>query len=113
MVTYHLKESALSVREQRRERERAQAAAGEPLPYPSWDELRAEDRAEDPAVFVVIRDSDGEIVRRISAPKTAGLHRVAWDLRYPDPERGPGGLLVAARRATRDAGDVHRGTHPA
>ncbi len=91
VVTYHLKESALSVREQRRERERAQAAAGEPLPYPGWDELRAEDRAEDPAVFVVIRDSEGEIVRRIAAPKTAGIHRVAWDLRYPDPERGPVG----------------------
>ncbi len=91
VVTYHLKESALSVREQRRERERAQAAAGEALPYPSWDELRTEDRAEDPAVFVVIRDSEGEIVRRIAAPKTAGIHRVAWDLRYPDPERGPVG----------------------
>ena len=91
VVTVHLKESALSVREQRRERERAQSAAGEPLPYPGWDELRAEDRAEDPAVFVVIRDSDGEIVRRIAAPKTAGIHRVAWDLRYPDPERGPVG----------------------
>lgn len=91
VVTYHLKESALSVREQRRQRERAQAAAGEPLPYPSWDELRAEDRAEEPAVFVVIRDSEGEVVRRIAAPKTAGIHRVAWDLRYPDPERGPVG----------------------
>ena len=91
VVTVHLKESALSVREQRRERERAQAAAGEPLPYPSWDELRAEDRAEDPAVFVVIRDAEGEVVRRIAAPTTAGIHRVAWDLRYPDPERGPVG----------------------
>ena len=89
VVTYHLKESALSVREQRRERERALAAAGEALPYPGWDELRAEDRAEDPAVFVVIRNSDGEIVRRIPAPGTAGIHRAAWDLRHPDPERGP------------------------
>ena len=91
VVTYHLKKSVLSLREQRRERERAQAAAGEPLPYPTWDELRAEDRAEDPAVFVVIRNSEGEVIRRISAPRTAGIHRVAWDLRYPDPERGPVG----------------------
>ena len=91
VVSYHLKESVLSLREQRRERERAQAAAGEPLPYPTWDELRAEDRAEDPAVFVVIRDSEGEVIRRISAPGTVGIHRVAWDLRYPDPERGPVG----------------------
>ena len=91
VVTYHLKESVLSVREQRRERERAQAAAGEALPYPGWEELRAEDRAEDPAVFAVIRDAEGNVVRRITAPKTAGIHRVAWDLRYPDPERGPVG----------------------
>ena len=91
VVTFHLKEDVLSLREQRRGRERARADAGEPLVYPSWDELRAEDRAEDPAVFVVIRDADGNLVRRLSAPTKAGIHRVAWDLRYPDPERGPVG----------------------
>ena len=51
VVTYHLKEDVLSLREARRKRERAQAAAGEPLPYPTWEELRAEDRAEDPEAF--------------------------------------------------------------
>ena len=95
MVTYHLKESVRSLREARRERERAQAAAGEPLPYPTWDELRAEDRAEDPAVFVVIRDTDGSVVRRIEAPKAAGIHRVAWDLRYPDAAGGERGGPLA------------------
>ena len=95
VVTYHLKESAQSLRQQRRERERAQAAAGEPLPYPGWDELRAEDRAEDPAVFVVIRDGDGTMIRRIEAPKTRGIHRVAWDLRYPDAAGGGRGGPLA------------------
>ncbi len=95
VITFHLKESARSLREQRRERERAAAAAGEPIPYPAWEELRAEDRTEDPAVFVVIRNAEGDIVRRIEAPKTAGLHRVAWDLRYPDAAGGDrGGPLV-------------------
>ncbi len=42
-------------------------------------------------MFVVIRDADGNLVRRLSAPTKAGIHRVAWDLRYPDPERGPVG----------------------
>ena len=95
VVTYHLKESVRGLREARRERERAQAAAGEPLPYPTWDELRAEDRAEDPAVFVVIRDTDGSVVRRIEAPKAAGIHRVAWDLRYPDAAGGERGGPLA------------------
>ena len=95
VVTYHLKEGVLSLREQRRKRERAQAAAGEPLPYPTWDELRAEDRAEDPALFLVIRDSEGAVVRRIAAPKTSGIHRVAWDLRYPDAAGGGRGGPLA------------------
>ena len=95
VVTYHLKEDVLSLREQRRKRERAQAEAGEPLPYPTWEELRAEDRAEDPEAFVVIRDSEGNVVRRISAPTKAGIHRVAWDLRYPDAAGGERGGPLA------------------
>ena len=95
VVTYHLKEDVLSLREARRKRERAQAAAGEPLPYPTWEELRAEDRAEDPEAFVVIRDSEGNVVRRISAPTKAGIHRVAWDLRYPDAAGGGRGGPLA------------------
>ena len=97
VVTYRLREDLRSPREERRERERALAAAGEPLPYPAWDELRAEDRAEDPALFVVIRDSEGAPVRRLPAPKTAGIHRIAWDLRHPDAgggSRSRGGPLA-------------------
>ncbi len=95
VVTYYLRENSPSLREQRRERERAAVAAGEPIPYPGWEELRSEDRAEDPVVFVVIRNGSGEIVRRIEAPKTRGIHRVAWDLRYPDPAGGGRGGPLA------------------
>ncbi len=95
VVTYRLRDSVRSLREERRERERALAAAGEPLPYPAWDELRAEDRAEDPALSVVIRDAAGTLVRRIPAPATAGIHRVAWDLRHPDAAGGDRGGPLA------------------
>ena len=91
VVTFYRKEPVRSLREARRERERANAAAGEPLPYPTWDELRAEDREEPPALSVVIRDDAGRFVRRIPAPKTAGIHRVAWDLRHADPVARAGG----------------------
>lgn len=91
VVTFYRKEPVRSLREARRDRERANAAAGEPLPYPTWDELRAEDREEPPALSVVIRDDAGRFVRRIPAPKSAGLHRVAWDLRHADPLARSGG----------------------
>jgi hypothetical protein len=51
--------------------------------YPAWDSLRAEDREEDPTALLIVSDVDGNVVKRISAPVTAGFHRVSWDLRYP------------------------------
>ena len=108
VVTYHLKEDVLSLREQRRKRERTQAAAGEPLPYPTWDELRAEDRAEDPAVFVVIRAPDGEVVRRIPHADKGRDPPRGVGPPVSGPRAGTSGPVVAARRAARDAGDLHR-----
>lgn len=86
VFTYHLAEAYKPLREQRREKEREAQKKGEDTPYPSWDALRAEDREEKPAVFIVVRDADGEIVRRVPGATAAGFHRVAWDLRHPAPD---------------------------
>src|SRR3954465_11158244 len=58
---------------------------------PPWDTLKAEDRAEDPAVVVTVSDASGQVVRRFTAPTSAGISRVAWDLRLQptDPINGP------------------------
>ena len=40
--------------------------------------------SEDPAVLVAIRDSEGNVARRLTAPNSAGIHRAARDLRCPD-----------------------------
>ena len=45
--------------------------------------MRAEDREEDPSVMLIVRDSDGTVVRRVAGQTSAGLHRTAWDLRWP------------------------------
>jgi hypothetical protein len=59
--------------------------------FPAWDSLKVEDRQEDPAVVVTISDSAGRAVRRFTAPASAGIHRVAWDLRLQAtvPVNGP------------------------
>jgi hypothetical protein len=36
-------------------------------------------------VMLVVRDSDGGVVRRVDASTEKGMHRTAWDLRYPAP----------------------------
>ena len=69
-------------------------------------ERREEDLEVKPGVFIVVRDDQGSVVRRVEAKRKKGLHRVAWDLRWPaasptdlrpkkdlppwaEPERGP------------------------
>ncbi len=83
--TYHLRDGLKTPGETRLEEEKEKAAAGEDTPYPSWEELRAEDRADRPIVLLTIRNADGDVVRRVTGPTKAGLHRIAWDMRLPAP----------------------------
>jgi photosystem II stability/assembly factor-like uncharacterized protein len=83
VFTYYLKDG-LETRKQRRQGDEARLRReGEPVYYPSWDELREEDREEGPAMILTISDSEGNVVRRIRGRTSSGVHRVAWDLRYP------------------------------
>jgi photosystem II stability/assembly factor-like uncharacterized protein len=105
-VTYYLKDGLETLQERRTEAEKEARDAGREPPLPSMAELRAEDEEVEPEIVLTVRDADGEVVRRVSGPRTKGFHRVSWDLRYPpespteleektdlapweEPERGP------------------------
>jgi photosystem II stability/assembly factor-like uncharacterized protein len=77
-ITYYLGKALEPMAKSRRSEEK-----GETPPYPTMDRLRAETREDDPVIFFEIRDSRGEVVRRLSGETGAGFHRVTWDLRYP------------------------------
>ncbi len=83
VFTYHLRDGLKTLTERRREAEKKTDEDGGTLSYPSWEELRAEDRAEDPAIVLSIEDSDGNLIRRLTGPTGKGTHRVVWDLRFP------------------------------
>ncbi len=87
VFTYTLRDGLETRAEARRSAEREIEAEGGDTPYPSWETLRAEDREDAPAIVFTITDAQGNVVRRMTGPHSAGLHRVAWDLRYeaPDP----------------------------
>ncbi len=94
VFTYHLADGLKTRRERRIEAEKAADEAGETLPYPSQAELRAEDEEREPQIVLTVRDADGAVVQRITGRRSRGIHRVAWDLRYPstrpvDPDPGP------------------------
>ncbi|HRY97968.1 MAG TPA: hypothetical protein P5550_02825 [Bacteroidales bacterium] len=104
VFTLYLKEGLKTRKQLRQEREKDIIKAGQPVPYPSWDSLRAEDDEKAPYLLFEIRNSQGKVVRYLREKPVSGLMRVDWDLRAstsspatkaPDPGRNtPSGLLV-------------------
>ncbi|MEM7453737.1 MAG: glycosyl hydrolase [Planctomycetota bacterium] len=103
--TYYVGDEFKSLRQQRKERERKLIEAGEDVPTPTFDELREEELEIEPAVYLEIYDSAGEVVRRINGSSSKGIHRATWDFRMVGwggsgrgPMAGPGDYTVCVFR---------------
>ena len=83
VLTYHLAEGFPTLEKQRQDEEKARLDAGGSVKFPGWEAVEAERRESPPALKLVIRDADGNVIRRVDAPAEKGFHRVAWDLRHP------------------------------
>jgi hypothetical protein len=95
VFTYYQRESLKTRKQIRRQQEAEARKAGGDNPYPGFDGLKREDREQDPAVVFTIHDADGQIVRKVIGSTAAGIHRLAWDLRYASVTAGGGrGPLV-------------------
>jgi hypothetical protein len=83
VLTYHLADGYPTQTQQRQEAESARMEAGDAVTFPGWDAVEAERREAIPKLVLVIRDAQGQVIRRIDAPAEKGFHRVAWDLKHP------------------------------
>lgn len=81
-ITFFLKDSLPSKKRDRQRKDADAARSRRDAYYPSWEDLKAEDREESSLVLLTIRDANGNVVRRIQGPTSSGLHRVTWDFRY-------------------------------
>ena len=85
VFTYYLKEKIKTKKEKRQAAEKEAVKKGEPIAYPTNDELRTEAETPKPELYLVVYDSSGAPIRRVSASPDGGFHRAAWDLRYSAP----------------------------
>ncbi len=86
LFTYYLPETLQSAKKTRLEKEKQLRQKGLDVPFPGWEALRREEGAGEPVIVLTVRDQEGGVVRRLAASSGSGLHRIAWDLRYPDVE---------------------------
>ncbi len=80
VFTYYLKEGFTSMKDERRKKEEELTKAEETLSFPDWEVLASEQVEEKAKIWITVKDSDGDVVKRISAPAKEGFNRVNWDL---------------------------------
>jgi chaperonin cofactor prefoldin len=85
--TYWVKNAPKTLKEQREELEKKNSAAV----YPSKEAIRAEAEEAKPHLSLVIRSSEGKVVRILQAKYVNGLKRSTWDgklARSASPDKG-------------------------
>ncbi|WOJ97716.1 glycosyl hydrolase [Congregibacter brevis] len=100
--TYHLNEGLQTLSEARMAAEKSKEADGKDIEFPGWNAVSKEATQAAPAIFLVVKDAQGNVVRRVEGPKDKGFHRVAWDLRYPATK-------VVSLNDENDHGETQRG----
>jgi hypothetical protein len=105
VFTYYLKEGYKTKEAIRQKEEKKLIKEGKGVEFPGWDAVEAERREQKPTIWLTVKDSEGNVVRRVQGPTCKGIHRVAWDLRYPsvsaidedtkrDYNDGPSGIMA-------------------
>ncbi|MGB5531334.1 MAG: glycosyl hydrolase [Ignavibacteriaceae bacterium] len=82
--TYYIKEAPKSKKSIRQEKEKDLIKDNKPVYYPTWDELRTEDREEKSFLLFVVKDGQGNVVRKLKESVKQGINRITWDLKYAD-----------------------------
>lgn len=83
VFTYYLRDPILSREKARQKAEKPLLKDGKDTPFQGFDSVEEERREKAPQILLLVKDSAGETVRRVYGSTKAGIHRVAWDLRYP------------------------------
>lgn len=82
--TYYLKEDIETLQDIRKEKEKSLLKDKKPVPYPTYEQLKAEEEEQTPFLIFTILDEEDNMVRRLREKPEAGIHRTIWDLRFPD-----------------------------
>ncbi|MGE0590392.1 MAG: WD40/YVTN/BNR-like repeat-containing protein [Cyclobacteriaceae bacterium] len=86
LFTYYINEVPQTAKDARASKEKALDSQGANIPFPGWDQLKAESLEDSPKVLILVRDESGNALRWIQGAAKKGVHRASWDLRLPAPD---------------------------
>lgn len=97
--SYYVNEDFKSLKAKRKAKESKLKKDGKDVFYPSWDALKEEDFEQKSKFVFTVRDTEGNLVRRIKTDAKKGFNRLNWDLRYP-------GFNPVKAKGKRDSGPL-------
>lgn len=103
--TYWLDKEYKSNKKTRQDAEKNLIKKNKKVVFPGWNKVEKERRQSEPSVWLVIKDMEGNIIRKVKANNKKGFQRVTWDLKFPSlnvidvpkeiPKKEPSGLMVS------------------
>ena len=82
IFTYYLKDKVETLAEKRQNSEKEIKKNGGNVTYPSYENLKAEQQESKPYLVFEVKNANGNLVRRLKANISDGIHRINWNLRY-------------------------------
>jgi photosystem II stability/assembly factor-like uncharacterized protein len=82
VFTYHLSQEYKTAKELRQEREKELNEQKVSVPFIGYDNLDSELLEPEALAWILIKDGQGNLIRKISQKAEKGTHRMAWDLRH-------------------------------
>jgi photosystem II stability/assembly factor-like uncharacterized protein len=106
--TYYVKDKIKSLKAIRKAKEKK----GE-VEFPGWNSLKIEKLQPKPELIFVIKDAEGNVIRKLNQRYSTGIQRLTWDMRLStkqpiklnskpnkNPNQGPKGHLVRPGKYT-------------
>ncbi|MDD3010909.1 MAG: hypothetical protein PHU97_06290 [Bacteroidales bacterium] len=85
IFTYYLKDVPATKKSTRMEEEKKLFKDSKPIPQPTNEQLREEEKQIQPHLIFTIRDKDGQVVRILKEKPSKGVSRISWDMEYQNP----------------------------
>jgi photosystem II stability/assembly factor-like uncharacterized protein len=77
----YLKDSYKTLKQERQEKEKKLEKEKQPVPYPTLEQMHAEENDEEAKLILTIKDLSGKELKRIIKSPSQGIQRVYWNLR--------------------------------
>ncbi|WP_420601724.1 VPS10 domain-containing protein [Flagellimonas sp.] len=82
--TYFLPEKLKTLKEARTKKEKALNKQKSNVSFPGWDALDKEKNQEKPALVLLVKDTQGNVVNTVKGTNKKGFNRVSWNLTHAD-----------------------------